>query len=283
MTTVGAPSGGWFFTLRTESRKVVAFLRRDLLEAWSYRTAFLTDAINMALQAVLFFYVGKLVDPRSLPEFGGEPVTYFEFAIIGIAISMVMAVGMFRAAAAFRKEQLMGTLEVLLMTPTSQATIQLGSVLYDLLYVPLRTGLFFLAVALAADVHINSAGILPAIVTLVCFIPFVWGVGILYAGWTITFKVTGGGILVSLLTLTSGAYFPLEVLPGWIQTLSDVNPLTAAVDTMRDTLLGDAGWSDVGSTLAILLPASLFTLVLGITCFRAALQRERRRGSLGLY
>ena len=283
MTSASTTAEGWLYTARTEGRKVVAFLRRDLLDAWSYRTAFLTDAINMALQALLFFYVGKLVDGRSLPEFGGEAVTYFEFAIVGIAISMVLAVGMFRASAAFRKEQLMGTLEVLLMTPTSPATIQFGSVLYDLLYVPLRTGLFFLAVALAADVNINSAGILPAIVTLLAFIPFVWGLGILYAGWTITFKVTGGGILISLLTLTSGAYFPLSVMPGWIRTLADINPLTTAVDTLRETLLGDAGWAEVGSTLTILLPASMLTLALGIAGFRAALQREKRRGSLGLY
>lgn len=283
MSTPAAVADGMFTTFRSEGRKLMAFLRRDLLEAWSYRMAFLTDAITMALQAVLFFYVGKLIPSGSLPEFGGEQVTYFEFAIVGIAISMVMAVGMFRASAAFRKEQLMGTLEVLMMTPTSSATIQLGSVLYDLLYVPLRTGLFFLAVALAADVHINSSGILPAIVTLAAFIPFVWGVGILYAAWTVTFKVTGGGILVSLLTLTSGAYFPLDVLPGWIQTLADINPLTEAVNTLRQTLLGDAGWAEVGSTLGVLLPASLVTLAVGIVSFRAALVRERRRGTLGLY
>ncbi len=283
MSAPAVPSDRWLPTLRSESSKLRAFLRRDLVEAWSYRTAFITDAINMALQAVLFFYVGKIVDTRSLPEFGGEPVTYFEFVIVGIAISMVMAVGMFRASAAFRKEQLMGTLEVLLMTPTSPATIQLGSVLYDLLYVPLRTGLFFLAVAVAADVNIHSAGILPAVVTLVCFIPFVWGVGILYAGWTLTFKVTGGGIFISLLTLTSGAYFPLSVMPGWVETLAEVNPLTAAVETLRETLLGDAGWAEVGDTLIVLFPASLLMLAVGIAGFRAALLRERRRGTLGLY
>ena len=283
MSAQSATAGGVLSTLRGEAGKLGAFLRRDLLEAWSYRMAFITDAVTMALQAALFFYVGKLVDSSALPEFGGEPVTYFEFAIVGIAISMVMAVGMFRASAAFRKEQLMGTLEVLMMTPTSPATIQLGSVLYDLLYVPLRTGLFFIAVSLAADVHINAGGILPAIVTLVCFVPFVWGVGILYAGWTITLKVTGGGILVSVLTLTSGAYFPLSVLPGWVETIADLNPLTAAVDTMRETLLGDAGWAEVAATATILLPASLLTLTLGVVAFRAALRRERRRGSLGLY
>jgi ABC-2 type transport system permease protein len=267
----------------TEAAKLPAFLRRDFLEAWSYRTAFISDAIPLSLQALLFYYVGRLVDPSALPSFGGGRVTYFEFVVVGIAISMVVGVGLFRAAAAFRKEQLMGTLEVLLMTPTSPATIQFGSVIYDLVYVPLRTSVFFLAVTLAADVHIHGAGIVPAVVTLMSFIPFVWGLGILYAASTVTFKVSGGGFVVSILTLTSGAYFPLSVLPGWIQTLADLNPMTLAVDTLRETLLGDGGWADAGSALLVLAPASLLTLVLGIIAFRAALLRERRRGTLGLY
>jgi ABC-2 type transport system permease protein len=274
---------GRLSTVVGEAGKVPAFLRRDFIEAWSYRAAFFSDAVNMALQALLFYYIGQIVDPGTLPTFGGGEITYFEFVVVGIAVAMVVGVGLFRAARAFRNEQLMGTLEVLLMTPTSVATIQFGSVVYDLLYVPVRTGLFFLAVTLAAGVDINTAGIPPAVVTLLCFIPFVWGLGILYAASTVTFKVAGGGFLVSILTMTSGAYFPLSVLPGWVQTLSELNPMTLAVEAMRESLLGDGGWSDVGTALLVLAPASLVTLALGILAFRVALLRERRRGTLGLY
>lgn len=282
MTTVPLPTGP-LATIRGEAGKLSAFLRRDLLEAWSYRLAFVADAVNMGLQALLFFYIGRIVDPSALPSYGDGQISYFEFVLVGIAITMVVGVGMFRAAAAFRNEQLMGTLEVLLMTPTSAATIQIGSVVYDLVYVPLRTGLFFLAVTLAADVDVNAAGILPAIVALLCFIPFVWGLGILYAASTVTFKVAGGGFAVSILTMTSGAYFPLSVLPGWLAQLSELNPMTLAVDAMRETLLGQGGWSEVGGALLVLGPASLLTLAAGIVAFRAALVRERRRGTLGLY
>jgi ABC-2 type transport system permease protein len=274
---------GRLATVSSEARKVAAFLRRDFLEAWSYRTAFITDGLNLALQALLFFYIGQIVDPAALPSFGGGRISYFEFVVVGIAISMILGVGLFRAARAFRNEQLMGTLEVLLMTPTTAATIQIGSVAYDLVYVPLRTGLFFLAVTLAADVQINPGGILPAIATLLCFIPFVWGLGILYAASTVTFKVAGGGFIVTILTMTSGAYFPVSVLPDWLAAPAEVNPMTLTVDAMRESLLGDGGWSEVGTALLVLGPASLVTLALGIVAFRAALLRERRRGTLGLY
>ena len=161
MNTV--PVGDRLFPFLSEAGKLSAFLRRDFLEAWSYRAAFLTDAINLALQALLFYYIGQIVDPGALPTYGGGQISYFEFVLVGHrAFDGGRQWACSAPLRAFRNEQLMGTLEVLLMTPTTAATIQLGSVVYDLVYVPLRTALFFLAVTLAADVEINAGGILPA-------------------------------------------------------------------------------------------------------------------------
>jgi ABC-2 type transport system permease protein len=266
-----------------EVAKLPAFVRRDFLEAWSYRAAYLADAVGLALQAVIFFYISKLVDPDVLPTYGSSQVTYLEYVMIGIAITMVIGLGLFRAGAAFRNEQLMGTLEVLLMTPTASWTIQLGSVLYNLVYVPLRTAIFFVVIALTLDVHYDAHGVLPAAATLALFVPFVWGLGILYAAATLTFRKASGGIIVTLLTITSGAYFPLTLFPHWVSSAANLNPMAVAIDTIRESLLGDAGWSDVAGALFVLAPASFATRTLGIVGFRLALARERRKGTLGVY
>ena len=62
-------------------------------------------------------------------------------------LSVFLHVGLVRVGTAVRGEQLMGTLESVLMTPTATGTIQLGSVVFDLIYVPLRTALFLVAIA----------------------------------------------------------------------------------------------------------------------------------------
>ncbi|MBA3476119.1 MAG: hypothetical protein H0T10_05120, partial [Actinobacteria bacterium] len=152
MSAVPAPRRVRAQGVAAEFAKISAFLRRDFLQAWSYRAAFVTDAVGLALQTALFFYISKIVDPNVLPTFGGSRVSYLEYVVVGIAMTMLIALGIFRAAAAFRNEQLMGTLEVLLMTPTAPWTIQIGSIVYDLVYIPLRTGLFFVVVALATEV-----------------------------------------------------------------------------------------------------------------------------------
>lgn len=266
-----------------DARKLPAFLRRDFLQATSYPMGFVADAAGLVSQTIVLYYVSQLVDPGSLPEYGGEAVSYIEFVVVGIAISIFIGLGLFRAAAAFRREQLMGTLESVLMTPTTPTTIQLGSVAYDLIYVPLRTLIFFGLVALTLDLDFDPSGVLPAAATLLLFIPFVWGLGIAYAAANLTFRVGGGAGLVGLLTITSGAYFPITLFPAWLEEIAEHNPMTVAIETMRDCILGDAGWSAVLDASSTLVPAALVSLAVGLVLFRQAMRRERRRGSVGLY
>ena len=88
---------------------------------------------------------------------------------------------------------------------------------------------------------------------------------------------------MTVLILFSGAYYPLDLLPGWIATLAELNPITIAVDGMREPLLGGTGWEGVGKAVAVLVPLAAVSLVVGAAAFRAALRRERRMGTLGLY
>lgn len=268
-----------------EMVKLPAFLRRDFLVAWSYRFAFVSDLLNLAAQTITFYFVGLMVIPTKLPTFGGTQATYMEFAAVGIGVSAFLLLGLGRVALAVRGEQLMGTLESILMTPTATATIQLGSVVFDLLYVPLRTGLFLLVVALAFGLDFHASGIAPAALTLLVFIPFVWGLGILSAALTLTFRRGAGlvGLGAVALGIFSGAYFPLALLPHWLETLSSYNPIARAMNGIRTALIGSSSWAGFAGDMALLVPLSIASLVIGLGAFRIALARERRLGTLGLY
>ena len=75
----------------------------------------------------------------------------------------------------------------------------------------------------------------------------------------------------------------LDLLPHWLATLADLNPMTIAIDGMRKALIGGAGWADVAPRVAALAPVSATALALGVFAFRRAVRRERNRGTLGLY
>jgi ABC-2 type transport system permease protein len=285
MIGAGEQARGRLSLFFEETAKLPAFARRDFLIAWSYRFAFVSDALALFLQAFLFYFVGLLVDERKLPEFGGSRVSYMEFVVIGIALAAFLQIGLGRVSAALRREQMIGTLESILVTPTSPSTIQLGSVVYDLIYVPLRTGIFLVLVAVGFGLDFNLAGLPPATLVVLFFVPFVWGLGLISAAGTLTFRggAAGVGFAITLLTLSSGAYFPLDLLPRWLEALALVNPMAIAIEGMREPLLGTVDWAETFQRLLVLAPMSAVSLAAGLVAFRLALGRERRQGTLGLY
>jgi ABC-2 type transport system permease protein len=268
-----------------EARKVPAFLRRDLLTLLSYRAAFVGDLLAIAVPAVMFGFFAKLVEPSALPTYNGVATGYFEFVMIGVIIATVSGLLLAKVSTAIRQEQLMGTLEALLVTPTSPTTVQIGSAAFDLLFVPVRMAVLLLVVSLTAGLDFAPSGILPSLVLLMCFVPFVWGLGLLAAAAILTFRRGGGviGIGMSVLGLASGAFFPLALLPRWIQTLSEANPMAITMEGTRDALIGGSGWSGLGGVLVVLVPLSVAALGAGVVAFRVALAREHRNGTLGLY
>jgi ABC-2 type transport system permease protein len=264
---------------------VPAFARRDLRIMLSYRMAAMGELLGLVGQAIAFSFLGKLIDTSKLPVYGGTHATYLEFVTIGIAINMIVVLMLHQLATAIRTEQMVGTLESLLITPTRLATIQAGSAAFQLVFVPLRMGVFVAVVAIVFGLDYHASGILPTIVIMLGFLPFLWGLGLLSAGAILTFRRGGGALATgsTVLGIASGALFPLALLPPVLQTIAHANPLAIAISATRDALIGGVGWGPVGSDLLELIPVSLAALALGAFAFRLALSRERRLGTLGLY
>jgi len=267
-----------------ELGKLSAFLRRDFLNAWSYRMAFVTDAGGLVMQALTFWFLAKLINPHVLPAYGGTHAGYLEYVASGILLFAFVEIGMQQVAASIRQEQLMGTLESVLLTPTAIWTIQAGSVLYTLIYVPIRMLLFFGIIGIFFGVQFSPAGILPALAMLVVFLPFVWGLGIISAAAMLTFRRGGMGtnFAITLMVLGSGAFFPISLLPHWVQTISTANPLARAIDSFREALIAGS-WAHCASNLLVVGLAGVLTFSLGSFAFTRSLARERRRGTLGAY
>ena len=269
----------------SSSASSAAFVRRDFLVAWSYRLSFLTGFLSLIGGALVFYFVGLMVDPASIPPVDGKQVSYLEFAVVGMALGGFLHLGLERVSAALRNEQLMGTLESLLSTPTTPATVQVGSVLFDLIFIPVRMTILLTTLALVFGLGLQVDGVPQALVILIFFMPFVWGLGILAAAITLTFRRGAGMVALAVagLTLVSGLYFPVDLLPGWLTTVSEANPLAIAAESLRESLLGDANWSTIGADIAILTPLAIVSFLLGMAAFKFALRRERRLGTLGAY
>ena len=271
--------------LAAEAAKIPAFVRRDWKVAVSYRAVFVGDALGLAGQIIVFYFIARLVDPGKLPTYGGTVPSYLAFVTIGLVINLTAGVLLHQVSATLRQEQLMGTFEALLATPTAAATLQLGSVAYTLVFVPVRAAILLGAIAVGFGLDLEASGIAPALVLLVAFLPFTWGLGLVSAAVVVTFRrgANATGFLLTMLGLISGAVFPIALLPPLLRTLAAWNPFAVAIDGIRDQLIGGVGWGPAASDLVRLAPLSAVGFALGALCFRAAIARERRRGTLGAY
>jgi ABC-2 type transport system permease protein len=272
-------------TTAGELSKVAAFVRRDFLIVLSYRAAFLGDFVQLAAQTALFALFSRVVDPDLLPSYGGTKAGYLEFVVIGASLAIVTGILLQRVATAIRTEQMVGTLEALLVTPTKVGTIQVGAVALEMLEVPLRLALFLLALSLGLGLDLELSGALPALVVLAAYLPFVWGLGLLSGALVVTFRKGAGvtGLAVLGLGIASGAYVPLSALPHWVQGAVSWNPMARALDGLRETLIGGSGWGTVAGDVLVVAPLSAITLAAGAAAFSWAVARERRQGTLGVY
>ena len=265
--------------------KLPAFVRRDALIAWSYRTAFFSEIGSAIFQVGIFYFLSFLVDPARMPRVGQTRADYMGFIAVGLSVALVYQLGVARLLSGVRTEQLMGTFESLLTTPTAPTTIQVGMVAYDMLRIPLRAGLLLGIAAVIFRVDLNWPGIGQALVIAFAFLPFAWGVAAGLTAMVITFRQATGlvGFANYALLIGSGTYFPLEMLPRWLAEPAALNPLAVALRGTRGALLASAPWQETLGQVVMILPVAVLAWTIGTIAFRIALQRERRAGTLALY
>ena len=258
-------------------------MRRDLLIARSRRTAFLRELALLAAQLVVLACIDRLVDPAALPAYSGTRADYMEFVSIGIVMSLVVGLLLVRVATALRGEQARGTLVALVTTPSAMGTVQLGSVAFDLFWVPLRMAFFLTAVAFVLGLDFDAAGVPAAAVLVLAVLPFAWGLGLLGAAAILVLRrgVASARLVVAVLGLASGAYFPLSLLPGSLESVERFNPMASALEGMRNALLGGRlGPAGVRTAAAAAAVGRL--VVAGSVAFSLALAHERRHGAFAL-
>jgi ABC-2 type transport system permease protein len=268
-------------------RKPLAFLKKDFLIETSYRFAFFLQFGGIFFSVVMFYFVSELIGdaPKvqsSLSDYGGN---YFSFVLIGIAFSNFLAVGLGSFSAVIRSEQMIGTLEAMLVTPTRLSTVILSSSQWSFAFTSLRVGVYLLLGAVLFGVDFSNAEILPALTALLLTVIAFSSLGIISASFVMIFK-RGDPIAWALSTsstLIGGVYYPISILPDWLQTLSYLFPITYSLRAIRLSLLQGAGFSEVSSELLALVIFSIITIPISLIIFRYAVARAKKVGTLAYY
>jgi ABC-2 type transport system permease protein len=176
-----------------------------------------------------------------------------------------------------------GTIEYTFMAPLSRAVHLLGMGAFAVLYGVARTAALFALVALFFGLGFSEANFAAALVLLaLASISFV-GVGMVTAVLPLISPEKGaqlGFIAQGLLLVVSGVYYPVDVMPGWMQSLATLSPATYALDGIRATVLDGAGIGAVWSDVWPLLLLGVIAIPAGLAVFRAGERYAKRHGKL---
>jgi ABC-2 type transport system permease protein len=262
-----------------------AFLLRDFRQTLSYRFAFVLDIGSVFFKATTFYFVAKLFNAAASPHLSPYGSDYFPFVLVGIAFSTYQTVGLNSFSQSLRQEQFLGTMESVLATPVRIPSFLAGSALWDFLYATGEVLLYFVVGMTAFGLDLSHAQPLAVLAAGLLTLTTFMGLGILAAAFILRFKrgnpVTW--IIASAGELFGGVYFPTEILPGWMKSVSEWVPMTHALSALRKSMLANAGLAEIGNELLFLLIFTLLIWPLGILAFKLALNRSQVDGSVGHY
>ncbi|HKR01805.1 MAG TPA: ABC transporter permease [Pyrinomonadaceae bacterium] len=187
-----------------------------------------------------------------------------------------------------------GTLEYTFMAPVSRAVHLAGISFYSLCNSIVQTLIVLLGLMLFTDLNLRGANLFGvAVVLLVSTLAFV-GLGLMAAVLPVMSPERGAEathIFQGLLLLVSGVYYPVEVLPAWIQPLSWLSPATYSLAACRKLVgvgspastrehLAGAGLSQVTTELLVLVLMGVLLIPLGLWVFGRAERWAKQTGKL---
>ena len=176
-----------------------------------------------------------------------------------------------------------GTIEYTFMAPLSRSVHLYGVGIFSVLYGVVRTAILFVVVAAFFGLHMPNADFAAAIVVLaVSSVSFI-GVGTMTAVLPLISPEKGaqlGFIAQGTLLVISGVYYPVTVLPQWMQWLATISPATYTLRGIRHAILDGASigavWGDVWPLIVIGIVAA----PLGIWVFKRGEIYAKKHGKL---
>ena len=169
------------------------------------------------------------------------------------------------------------------MAPLSRAMHLGGSGVFAVLYGLVRAILLFVVVAAFFGLAFDDANFVAALVVLVVASISFFGIGMMTAVLPLISPEKGaqlGFVAQGMLLVVSGVYYPVEVLPQWMQWLATISPATYALEGIRAAILDGDPLSSMWPQIWPLLVIGAASIPLGLAIFNRGEVYAKRHGKL---
>ncbi|MER5795995.1 ABC transporter permease [Streptomyces sp. NPDC001980] len=263
LLTPPQPRSGW----RLLPARVVAMCAVELQKLRHDRTELYTRAIQPALWLLIFGQTFTRI--RAIPT-GGIP--YIDYLAPGIIAQSAMFIAIFYGIQIIWERDA-GILNKLLVTPTPRSALITGKAFAAGVKSLIQAVVVIvIAAVLGVSLTWNPLKLLGVALAVVLASAFFSCLSMSIAGIVLSRdRLMGIGQAITMpLFFGSNALYPLAIMPGWLQVVSKINPLSYQVDALRGLLLGTP--AHLGLDFGVLAVAA----ALGITAASSLLGRLAR-------
>jgi len=206
-----------------------------------YLVTWRTNVLPPLLEPVMYllaFGAGLGVLVQHVPH-RGEMIGYTAFIAPGLLATQAMFQAFFENTYnTFVRMYYQRTFDAIITTPLSLEDVMAGELLWGASKATLGVAAMMAAISFFGLIQYPEGLVI---------LPFSFLAGLFFAGLGLCFTALVPQIdtfnlptflLVIPMSLFCGTFFPLELLPGWVQALAAALPLTHVVDVMREACLG---------------------------------------------
>ncbi|HYR93675.1 MAG TPA: ABC transporter permease [Methylomirabilota bacterium] len=261
-----------------------AFVEREIALSkryWAWEIVWLVYGIVTSLSVA---YIGLAAPAISGGQVDEAAISRFVlYLLVGTIAWRFLGIIFENIGEVIAWERWEGTIEYTFMSPVPRLTHLLGMCVATLVRALAFSIGILAAVTLFVPVDLSRANAVSALVLLAVGALAFIGLGIASASFPLMWTEKGlqmAYIVQAVVLLVSGVYYPVSVLPAWMQVLSTISPATYVIRGMRAALMDGADlatlWPEVWPALVV----GVLSIPLGLRLFVTVERYAKRTGRL---
>ena len=265
-------------------------LRAGLRKNWTLSVTYPSWVANRILGPIVwvaisvFSYTALVSEEEVRAAFQreGQGTDFIAFLILGQTVFSFFSTLNFRGGMAIQRERWQGTLEVIMLAPTSRVAYLLSEGLFGLIDGGWTVLLALLVTAFAFGAGFHVADPALALVAIVLTLSAMMALSLFFAAFYVLTRSAGplSFAVQTPVRFFTGTNFPVGALPGLLQGVSYALPLTYGMIAVRAAFMGTGTWANQAGTLAALAAFTAGFLALGVYLVHRMEIMAKTRGTL---
>ena len=226
-------------TFTHQFRASYAFVERNtnlVKRYWTWELVWLVYSIADCM-AVSFIGLGM----EEIGQVNSSDTEYIVlYLLIGTLVWRFLSIIFIWITELMSLERWEGTIEYTLMAPVRRIVHVAGQTIFAITYSLIFTSIILVVTTMFFDLNLSQANLAGGLVMLLSGSFSFVGISIMASSLPLLFPERGAQmthVFIAILLLISGVYYPVEVLPDFLERLSKFSPATYVLEGARQALL----------------------------------------------